>query len=117
MTAARPRFRILRRLSDERGNSFIEEVRNIDRNGKKKVLLQWGKDVDVIIPPVPTVETSDDEVAATESRFKSRLRASGRAVLRGFKGVKERVQRAADAANGDRSSLFDEVDDLWERYP
>ncbi|KAL8788054.1 MAG: hypothetical protein Q9195_007468 [Heterodermia aff. obscurata] len=80
-----PRIKVLRRLSDERGNCFIEEVKDA---GKKKVLLQWGKEVDAVIPPVEDFGDEGDG--------------------KGFRAWWRRVR-------GVRRD--EEADLLWEMYP
>ena len=40
----------MHRLSDGEGNVFVEDVPCRDRKGRRRVLLQWGPEVDVVIP-------------------------------------------------------------------
>ena len=114
MTAS-PRVKVLRRLSDEKGNCFIEEVPDAGGNGgRKKVLLQWGREVDVIIPPAEMVEEDEDEEESGPGKgFRERVREGGKVVVKRWRGVKERVRRGKEP----RDQLAEDADLLWEMYP
>lgn len=88
---------MLRRLSDEKGNLFIEQVRDRDERGKKRVLLSWGVDVDVVIP-----ERGGDR--------KSRLR---RRLGKGYLRLCEMLKKVFAEEEGGCG----EADALWEVYP
>ena len=77
-----PATEVVRRLSDGQGNELYERVRATDETGRKKVLLQWGKDVDVIIPDSPrddldfNVGSTKDQIIHGLGRLCKKLRST-----------------------------------------
>ena len=112
-----PYTRVLRRLSDEKGNHFIEEIQDTDRNGKKKVLLQWGPDVDTIISQ--STDDCDEPAFATGGALSSLLSSRCKSLRWLIKDLRTAFKDGSNKDTGSVSStsLTDEADLLWERYP
>ena len=91
--------KVLRRLSDGEGNLFIETVRERDERGRKRVLLSWGVDVDVVIP----------EPRGGGGVDCGRLR---RKLGRGYRRFCEVLRKVFEEEKG-----WGEADALWEVYP
>lgn len=103
--------KVLRRLSDEKGNLFIEQVRERDERGRKRVLLSWGEDVDVVIPSPSSSLGHDSEVVGGDrgSTRKSRLRWRLGGRYKALCDIMKRVFR--------EEGVRGEADLLWEVYP